>query len=131
MSQAKLPKISEETISRMLAAQAKEQEIKLRELEMRDRETREQANFVHKMLQAQAADRDSERSHEHSLLKMRLLFGGLVLFISLLFLGFIVWRGFAEYAVELAKIVIYGTFGAFGGYGYKAIQDKNKPQDKD
>jgi len=131
MSQGKLPKLSEETVNRFLTAQAKEQEIKIRELEIRQREVNAQADFAQKMLKAQVGDRESERNHEHRLYKMRLLFGGLILFILLIFLGFTVWRGFAQEALDLAKTAITYVLAAVGGYGLRVIHDKRKPQEKE
>jgi len=124
MNQPKLPKLSEETINRMLNAQAKEHEIRLRELDIRQQEANAQAAFAHKMLQTQASDRDNERNHAHREHKMRLAFGAAFLLISLLFLAFIAWRGFASEALDVAKMVVSCAVGAVGGYGYRVIQDK-------
>lgn len=63
---ATLPKtqISEPTVNRMLDAQARDQELKARELVIRQDELKAQAELAHKMLAAQVGDRQGERAHK-------------------------------------------------------------------
>lgn len=123
---AKSPQLSDETINRMLATQAEDQKIKVRELEIRQQELRAQAEFAHKMLQAQVGDRSDERKHIKTLQTQRFVASGVVLLVMILFLGFGLWLGYADQVFEFAKILASALIGAFGGYGYKSHKDKQQ-----
>lgn len=123
---AKSPQISEETINRMLSTQAKDQEIRVRELDIRHQELRAQADFAHKMLDAQVSDRAGERQHIKTLQTQRFVASGVVLLVMILFLGFGLWLGYADQVFEFAKILASALIGAFGGYGYKSHKDKQQ-----
>ncbi|QFS66549.1 hypothetical protein [Delftia tsuruhatensis] len=124
--------ISEDTINKMLVAQAKDQELKVRELDMRQQELKAQAEFANKMLEAQVTDRSSERTHVGKIQTRRLLAGGGALVLMLLFLAYAIHEGSAKEAFELAKILGSAAIGAIGGYGYKAAKDRSRSdQDED
>lgn len=126
---AKRPPLSEETVNKMLASQAKEQELKARELEIRQHELKAQAEFAHKMLDAQVGDRSSERTHISGLQKRRFIVGVSVLVIILIFLGYGLHLGYSNEVFEFAKLIGTTVIGAIGGYGYRANKDRQRNED--
>lgn len=125
---AKRPPISEETVNRMLATQAKDQELKARELEIRQQELKAQAAFAHSMLEAQVADRGSERTHIASLQLHRMIGIGIGMVLLLIFLSYAMYLGHGTLVFEFAKLLVSAIVGAFGGYGYKAHRDSQKQE---
>lgn len=125
---AKKPPISEDTLNRVLATQAKDQELKARELEIRQQELKAQATFAHSMLEAQVSDRGSERTHVARLQLHRMIGLGIALVLLLLFLAYAMSLGHASLVFEFAKILVSAVVGAFGGYGYKAHKDSQRQE---
>ena len=122
----KRPPISEETVNRMLATQAKDQELKARELEIRQQELKAQSAFAHSMLEAQVTDRGSERTHIARLQLHRMIAIGIAMVLLLIFLGYAMHLGHGALVFEFAKLLVSAIVGAFGGYGYKAHRDSQK-----
>jgi hypothetical protein len=122
------PPISEETVNKMLTTQAKDQELKARELDIRQQELKAQAQFAHSMLEAQVADRGSERTHVAKVQGRRLIVVLIVLALVLAFLGYAMYLGQAPLVFEFAKMLVSALVGAFGGYGYKAQKESQKRQ---
>lgn len=125
-SNGKPPALSEATINRLLETQARDQEIKVRELEIRQQELRAQADFAHKMLDAQVGDRAGERVHVKELQTQRFLGAGGVLLVIVGFLAYALHLGHADQVFEFAKILASALIGAFGGYGYKSHRDRQQ-----
>lgn len=125
---ATLPKtqLSEPTVNRMLDAQARDQELKARELVIRQDELKAQSEFAHKMLAAQVGDRQGERTHVSRLLVIKLSATGAALVLLLGFLGYGLYLGKDAIVMDTIKIVLSTVVGAFGGYGYRAHKDRQK-----
>lgn len=127
---ANLPKtqISEPTVNRMLDAQSRDQELKARELVIRQEELKAQADFAHKMLAAQVGDRQGERTHVSKLLAIKLAASGVALVLLLGFLGYGLYLNKDAIVIDTIKIVLSTVVGAFGGYGYRAHKDRQKEE---
>jgi Fe2+ transport system protein B len=123
---AKRPPISEETVNKMLATQAKEQELKAKELEIRQHELKAQAAFAQSMLEAQVADRGSERLHVTKLQLHRMIAIGIGFAVLLIFLSYAMHLGHGDLVFEFGKLLVSAIVGAFGGYGYKAHKDSQR-----
>lgn len=128
---AKRPPISEDTVNRMLATQAKDQELKARELEIRQQELKAQSTFAHSMLEAQVADRGSERTHIARIQLHRMIGISIGLVLLLLFLSYAMHLGHGDLVFEFAKLLVSAVVGAFGGYGYRAHKDSQKQATQD
>lgn len=120
------PALSESTVNRLLDAQARDQELKARELSIRHEELKAQSEFAHKMLSAQVGDRQSERVHISKLLSVKLGAAGVVLILVLGFLSYGMYLGKDAMVMETIKILLSTLVGAFGGYGYRAYKDKQE-----
>lgn len=110
----------------MLATQAKDQELKARELEIRQQELKAQSSFAHSMLEAQVADRGSERTHITKIQLHRMCAIGAGMVLLLIFLAYAMHLGHGDLVFEFGKILVSAIVGAFGGYGYKAHKDSQK-----
>lgn len=110
----------------MLATQAKDQELKARELEIRQQELKAQSSFAHSMLEAQVADRGSERTHITKIQLHRMCAIGAGMVVLLIFLAYAMHLGHGDLVFEFGKLLVSAIVGAFGGYGYKAHKDSQK-----
>ena len=120
--------LSEPTVNRLLDAQARDQELKARELAIRQEELKAQSEFAHKMLAAQVGDRQGERTHISKLLVIKLAASGAVLILLLGFLAYGLYLGKDAIVMDTIKILLSTIVGAFGGYGYRAHKDRQKEE---
>jgi len=112
----------------MLDVQARDQDLKARELVIRQDELKAQSEFAHKMLAAQVGDRQGERTHISKLLVIKLAATGAALALLLSFLGYGLYLGKDAIVMDTIKIVLSTVVGAFGGYGYRAHKDRQKEE---
>ena len=102
-------------------------EIRKRELELQEKNSDHEHEYLTAALAAQAEDLKHQRKHEGSQQLTRYVFSGLVIVVLLIFLGFCLYAGKDQFAQEFAKLVLYGGGGSVGGYWYgRARSDKSK-----
>ena len=116
--------LNEATINQLLNTHTRDQELKLRELTVREREIEHQAKFPTKTLEAELSDRAAERSHIQTTVRYRLFFCGAILLSLIIFCGFGLYQNKDVLVEKLITIVASAGFGAFGGYGYRAYAEK-------
>lgn len=121
--------LSPEIVKKFVETQEKELEIRQQEIAQRDKELEVEYDLAKRSLDAQERDRDRNRNHFSSFLLRRYIFIGVLTFIAILFLGFSLWIGESDIAMEIIKVASYIIAGGLGGYaiGYnKANRDAHK-----
>lgn len=68
-------------------------------------------------MSANERDRKDQRAHTKSVLIYSLILGGVISVLLFFFLGFSLYIGKDNVALEIIKAIGYVTAGGFGGYG--------------
>lgn len=116
-NQNKNDPLTPDLIKTLLENQAKELELKTKELALQKQEDDHGFEFGKTALKAKAEDRNLQREHD---LKVRMYTYGLVGVISLLIFGIIFYAMFSgnkDIAMEIIKAIVYLAGGGLGGYG--------------
>jgi len=120
----KQAQVSDDTIARMLAVQAREQEIKAREIDIRHEELQTQAQYAHTVLQAQLSDRQNARAAEGKAQGRAFVLSIVVVLLLFFAFAYALHLGYAEPAFEVAKLLVATGVGGVGGYGLRAARGK-------
>ncbi len=118
--------LTPDLIKTLLENQAKELELKTRELALQKQEDDHGFEFGKVALKAKAEDRNLQREHD---LKARIYTYGLVAVLALLIFGVIFYAMFSgnnEIAMEIVKAIVYLAGGGLGGYGAAKAGESRK-----
>lgn len=105
--------------------------MRIAEIKAAQEDAQAQTQLAHRWLQEQAKDRENEREHIRQMFKVK--FTGFIIFWVVIFSVITYWLflGKDEIASDVIKMLISAAFGAAGGYGWRAIQEKpSDPPDK-
>jgi hypothetical protein len=105
-------------VEELLRQSAEQIDIRKKELEIQRLTSAQDHDYAKAALNAQAEDLKHQRTHEQSQLTRRFVFAGVLVLFGLLFLGFCLYSGKEQFAIELTKLVLYGGGGSVGGYWY-------------
>lgn len=116
--------LSPEIVKKFVETQEKELEIRQQELAQRERESEIDYELAKKSIDAQERDRNKNREYFSGYQRRRYYFIGALSFLAILFLGFALWIGESNIAMEIVKVASYIIAGGLGGYaiGYNRAQ---------
>lgn len=91
---------------------AQQLDIRVRELNLQEKQFDHQSKYAEKVLAAQAEDLKDQRVHEGKQTNRKMIGAGILVVLILAFLGTCILTGHETVALELVKVAVYGT----GGY---------------
>jgi multidrug efflux pump subunit AcrA (membrane-fusion protein) len=106
---------SEETIQNFIEAQLEDAKVRERELDIRERELELNKEQAKASIDAQIEDRKHQREHFDRIHQRKQRYGIALIVLVLLFLGFLVYAGEQEIALELIKLAVFGGGGYYAG----------------
>ncbi|WOL40880.1 YrzE family protein [Pyramidobacter sp. YE332] len=117
-AQPAAPQLPPEALNALIANQARE--IDLREKELLTRQTEDKYSYEYAQTALKAQMQDNEKSRQYDIKKKRELyiFCGLVLFLIVLFVGWALHAGFGEFVKDLVKVLLAFAAGAVSGFQY-------------
>lgn len=123
---SKLPALNEETWRMLLAQQAQEANLRTQELQIRRQELDYQSKHALEIVGAQERDREKERLHLRTIERNKMIFGGVVLVVVVLFccLGFYMNKD--SIVRDTMQTLLGAVLGGVGGYGYATSQRKRE-----
>lgn len=110
--------IDTEILHELAEAQKEEAQVRREEQELKRFELEQNAEHARHSLEAQLKDLERERSHEDRIHKRNQRYGLALFFLGFTFLGFLVWNGQANMALEVIKVIVYGGAGYVAGKQY-------------
>lgn len=105
-----------ELIEKFLSIQEQEVAIRQQELAVQQQADANHFEFAKKALDEQVADRERERSHQREKTKQVCNFSLLIILIIVFFLGFALYRGKDQIALEIIKAAGFFLSGGAGGF---------------
>lgn len=116
------PKLSEDTVKQLIAQQAREMELRSKELDLRAIEMHTSSAQAEKILGAQERDREAERTHVRKSNRERFCFLSflVIAIVALLWVG--MYLGKDQLIEDVVKVVI----GGVGGYGLGRARTRSK-----
>lgn len=113
-------------VEQMLQNQARDIELRGEQLVLAKQQEQHAYEFSQASLDAQVTDRREERQSHSGTIRHLSWMVILVIFLTLAFFGTLVLTGHETFALELAKVVVYGGLGAVGGWG--AAKARKQPE---
>jgi hypothetical protein len=107
--------VDHDLLERVVEAQVEDARVRERELEVRERELELNREEAEASIQAQVEDRENQRDHYNRIHRRKQRYGIALIVIVLIFLGFLVYIGEQQIALELVKLAVYGGGGYWAG----------------
>lgn len=120
--------LSDDTLRQMIEVQTREQALRGQELQIRTKEIEHQSKHASEILEAQERDREKERDHNRRIQKGRLITGGIITTLVLVFVGAALFMNKDSVVLEITKLVLAFLAGGAGGYGISQSKNQNKSQ---
>lgn len=127
---SKPPQLSPQIIEQMLRQQGQQLEIRMRELQLQEKNIDQQAKYAGGVLQAQADDLKDQRTHQSRKTGWKIVAGVISLMLILVFLTTCILTGHETAAIEIVKAVVFLAGG--GGVGYtigRSKRDQSPPSE--
>ena len=126
MSAGKPPILQPELIGKLIQNQAKDLELKARELELQAQQDKHSYEFAKAALSVKSAGQAQKHGHEQRVLIIKLVALVAAMLITAGLIGFSLHGGHEAVAMEILKAMVYLASGAAGGYGLGRLQGKLK-----
>lgn len=118
----------EKWLQQLVDNQAKELELRSRELDLQKQQDSNNLDFAKESLAAQERDRKHARECERDKQKDRYWLVGAIVAALLLVVAVAVWKDKDQLAMEIVKAVAYLTAGAAGGYAAGRLRPTSNGQ---
>lgn len=120
------PVLQPELIGKLIQNQAKDLELKARELELQAQQDKHSYEFAKAALSVKSAGQAQKHGHEQRVLIIKAVALVAAMLIIAGLIGFSLHGGHESVAMEIVKALVYLSSGAVGGYGLGRWQGKPK-----
>jgi hypothetical protein len=114
--------VTGEDIRELIETQQKRVEVEKEKEETRRLELESEERKAKRAIEAQLKDRERAREFQDQIDQRNQRYGTALIFLSMLFLGFLVWLGHTGLVFEIIRVVVYGGSGAIAGNAYGKAQ---------
>lgn len=108
-------KLNEDTIQQFIEAQLEDARVRERELDLREQELEYNQQQAEASLEAQLEDRENQREYFDRIHRRNQRYGTAIISLVLFFLGFLVYIGQQQIALEIVKLAAFGGAGFWAG----------------
>lgn len=112
----KIPELSEETVSQMIANQAAELQLRSQQLAVQKESLAHNRDLALHSIAAEKEDRADSRNHDRCIQRNRYIFGGVIIFLAIASVCVLAGLGKDALAAECVKMAAFLGTGFLGGY---------------
>ena len=118
-----------EVITHFLENQTRELDLRKQEDETKRQLIKSNTELAKASMQAQKENLKNAREHREALWARWLLFGGFVVVVAAILIGWSLWLGKEQFILEVLRVVTYGGSGIAIGSYYQKSKNLNSQND--
>ena len=122
------PPIAADVLSQFVQNQARELDLRARELDLQRQADQHNFEFSKIALDAQAKDRSEERKHKTATKRSGYVFAFSIAAVLAVVVMYALYQDKNDFALEIIKAVTFVVSGGAGGYALGVVRSKNNEQ---